>query len=112
MHEITDEFMHSQLPTAKTYTVVLLKKGPRYGGEGTDSIVWEHGRRNFSLRADGRLAIVMPIAGDSDVRGLGIFDLPVAQTEELMDEDPGVAAGVFVYEAHSARGFPGDSLPQ
>jgi hypothetical protein len=28
-----------------------------------------------------------------------------------MGDDPGVAAGVFTYEVHSCRGFPGDSLP-
>jgi len=29
----------------------------------------------------------------------------------IMGDDPGVAAGVFTYEVHSCRGFPGDSLP-
>jgi hypothetical protein len=28
-----------------------------------------------------------------------------------MDEDPAVKAGVFVYEVHPCRSFPGDSLP-
>jgi hypothetical protein len=28
-----------------------------------------------------------------------------------MDEDPGVKAGIFVYEVHACRGFPGDCLP-
>jgi hypothetical protein len=28
-----------------------------------------------------------------------------------MDGDPGVRAGVFTYEAHSIRGFPGSTLP-
>jgi len=29
-----------------------------------------------------------------------------------MDGDPGVQAGVFEYEVHAVRGFPGDMLPQ
>ena len=29
----------------------------------------------------------------------------------VMDEDPGVKAGIFVYELHPCRSFPGDSLP-
>ena len=28
-----------------------------------------------------------------------------------MDGDPGVQAGVFVYELHPCRSFPGDALP-
>jgi hypothetical protein len=28
-----------------------------------------------------------------------------------MDGDPGVQAGVFVYDVHTCRGFPGDALP-
>jgi hypothetical protein len=28
-----------------------------------------------------------------------------------MEDDPGVKAGVFVYEVHPCRSFPGDSLP-
>ena len=28
-----------------------------------------------------------------------------------MDDDPGVQAGVFTYEVHPVRGFPGDGLP-
>lgn len=28
-----------------------------------------------------------------------------------MDEDPGVQAGVFTYQIHPTRSFPGDTLP-
>jgi hypothetical protein len=34
------------------------------------------------------------------------------QTKEIMEGDPGVMAGVFIYEVHTARSFPGDSLPK
>jgi hypothetical protein len=29
-----------------------------------------------------------------------------------MDEDPAVQAGIFAYELHAGRGFPGDMLPK
>ena len=29
----------------------------------------------------------------------------------LLPDDPGVQAGVFTFEVHTCRGFPGDSLP-
>jgi hypothetical protein len=73
--------------------------------------VWEHGRRNFALRADGRLAIVCPVTDDSEWCGIGIFDASVDEVARLMEEDPGVEAGVFSYEVHPIRSFPGDSLP-
>jgi hypothetical protein len=108
---ITDEQMRALLPTARTYTAIILKAGPNRHMDGVNAIVWEHGRRNISLRADGLLSVVCPIGDGSDVCGIGIFHLDEEKTREVMDGDPGVQAGVFVYEAHPCRGFPGDALP-
>ena len=110
MPEITDEFMMAMLPKAKAYTAVLLKAGPNRLMEGADKIVWEHGRRNFSLRADGVLAIVCPVPDASDLAGIAIFDATEDETAAIMEGDPGVQAGVFVYEVHPCRSFPGDAL--
>jgi hypothetical protein len=109
--EITDEFMMAMLPTTRGYSVVLLKAGPNRTMEGADKIVWEHGRRNFSLRADGRLSIVCPVTDGSELSGIGIFNTTEDETRAIMDGDPGVQAGVFVYEVHPCRSFPGDALP-
>jgi hypothetical protein len=87
------------------------RAGPGYGQPGTDEVVWEHGRRNFSLRADKLLAIVCPVRDDSDVCGIAIFDGGVDEVRRIMDDDPGVRAGVFTYEVHPCRSFPGDALP-
>ncbi|SNS06824.1 hypothetical protein SAMN05216276_1003189 [Streptosporangium subroseum] len=111
MATITDEQMRAQLSTAKPYTVVILKTGPNRQMEGVDGIIWEHGRRNFSLRADGLLSVVLPVMDETEVSGIGIFNLDQDETIKIMDDDPGVKAGVFVYEVHPARSFPGDALP-
>ena len=58
------------------------------------------------------LSIVCAIPDRSDVSGVGIFNAPVEEVKKIMDEDPGVKAGVFVYEIHVGRSFPGDSLPE
>jgi hypothetical protein len=50
------------------------------------------------------------VLDDSEVRGVGIFARSLDQTREIMDGDPGVQAGVFVYEMHPVRSFPGDAL--
>lgn len=110
MTDITDDHMRQMMMTTRPYTVVLLRAGPNHDSAGHDEIIWEHGRRNFSLRADGVLNIVCPVLDDGPWRGVGIFDAEPAEVIELMDQDPGVHAGVFTYEVHPVRSFPGDSL--
>ncbi len=112
MTEITDEYMKNMLGKAKTYSVMILKKTAGGNIEGADKIIWEHGRRNFRLRAEGILSIVCPVSGSTEVAGIGIFNCSVEETKKIMDGDPGVEAGIFNYEVYSCRGFPGDKLPQ
>ena len=109
---ITDEFMRQRISATKNYCIVILKAGPKKNEEGAEKIIWEHGRRNFALRADGVLSIVCPISDGSNVSGVGIFNAPVEEVKKIMDEDPAVQAGVLIYETHACRGFPGDSLPK
>ena len=78
----------------------------------TEKIIWEHGRRNFSLREEGKLPIACPISDETDVKGVGIFTTNVEETKRIMDEDPGVKAGIFTYEVHPCRSFPGATLPE
>ena len=68
MATITDEFMREMLTKTKPYCVVILKSGPKWGGRDDQKIIWEHGRRNFELRAEGKLSIVCPTTGESEVR--------------------------------------------
>lgn len=109
---ITNEFIQSMLARSKTYSLMILRAGPKWNQPGIDKIIWEHGRRNFELRAQGVLPIVCPVTDGGDIKGIGIFDGNLEAMRNIMDQDPGVQAGIFVYEAHSCRGFPGDSLPE
>src|SRR5438270_9081503 len=111
MKSFTDEEMGALLPNAKDYSVVILKRGPRFGDESSPAIIWEHGRRNFGLRHDGVLAVVLPVTDESDICGVGVFAATVEDTAAIMNDDPGVAAGVLTYQVHPCRGFPGDALP-
>jgi len=111
MSTITDEFMQQMLTKTKEYCIVLLKAGANTNLPDVQKIIWEHGRRNFSLRADGLLSIVCPVTIETGVAGVGIFNASIDKTKEIMDEDPAVKAGVFVYEVHPCRSFPGDCLP-
>lgn len=110
MQEITDEFMNNMRAKAKAYTVVILKKGPNYQQDGDKKIIWEHGRRNHKLRADGVLSIVCPILDDSEYAGIGVFNCFVEEATKIIQEDPAVKAEVLTFSVHPSRSFPGDSL--
>ncbi len=112
MTTITDEFIREMLQKTKNYCIVILKAGPNVKMDGAQKIIWEHGRRNFALRAEGILSIVCPISDETEVEGLAIFNASVDEVKKIMDEDLGVKAGIFVYEVHPCRSFPGDSLPK
>lgn len=111
MPDITDGYMRDMLGKTKTYTAALLRKTNKAAEPDASMIVWEHGRRNFALRAAGTLPIVCPAIDASDWAGIGIFDASLDEVEQIMQNDPGVKAGIFTYELHAVRGFPTSSLP-
>lgn len=112
MISISDEAMKQLLTQSRNYSLVILKSGPKRHEPGVEKIIWEHGRRNMELRAEGILSVVCPVADDGEVRGIGIFNASIEETKRIMEDDPGVRADVFVYKVHPCRAFPGDSLPE
>jgi hypothetical protein len=107
----TDEMMRARLAEAVPYTLVVLRVTDSYGAEGTERIIWEHGRRNMQLQSDGLLPIVCPVGDESGLAGIGIFvDEPDA-VSRIMDADPAIQAGILSYTVHECRGFPGSALP-
>ncbi len=111
MTTITDEMMRERLTKTRSYAIVILHGTAKIKEPGAEQIIWEHGRRNFELRAEGKLAIVCPVNDGSGVSGIGIFNAVPAEVSQIMEGDPGVRAGLFTYEIHPCRSFPGDSLP-
>ena len=143
MTRFSDEQMQAAMTQTREYTVVVLEAGPQYGTEAAKPVIWEHGRRNFELRADGILNIVCRITDAAHARdsgsagaspsparmpllaryvishgwlhlillcGVGIFTGTADDVRRIMDDDPGVRAGVFTYRIHPTRSFPGDAL--
>ena len=108
---ITDEMMRERLPHARMYCIVFLRRTPKLERPAADPVIWEHGRRNFALREAGLMPIVCPIDDGSELAGVSIFDAEPDRVREIMEGDPGVQAGIFTYEVHPARGFPGSALP-
>lgn len=103
--------MKEMMSRTKNYSAVILKAGPNLNQQDAPGIIREHGRRNFELRAEGKLSIVCPVTDTSEVKGIGIFNVDQEELKQIMDNDPGVKAGIFIYEIHSVRSFPGDQLP-
>jgi hypothetical protein len=115
MVEISDDDMRKALGGARDYVLVLLRPGPRYTAREVRPpedarLIWEHGRRNFELRAAGKMLLVGPASGP-DIVGLSVFGIGVAEVRELMDQDPAIRAGLLVYETMDWMSFPGDGLP-
>ncbi len=85
---ISDEVMRQSMTTTRAYTVAILHKGPAYDPPRSDPTIWEHGRRNFALRAAGLLSIVCPIRDASTTAGIGIFAADSADVERILAGDP------------------------
>ncbi|HEY6500019.1 MAG TPA: hypothetical protein VIZ20_11375 [Streptosporangiaceae bacterium] len=109
---ITDDTMRSRLTSTRPYTVVVLQTTAAFARPACDALIWEHGRRNMALVEAGLLSVVLPVADDTEVAGYGVFNADLDTTRRLMDDDPGVRAGIFTAELHPVRGFPGASLPE
>jgi hypothetical protein len=108
--DVTDEQIRELAATAKPFSLALLSWGPERHRAGADAIELEHQRRMVSLRADGVIVVLCPIASDT-LAGIAIIDLPADDARVIMDEDPCVQARMMVCEVHPCHGFPGDALP-
>ena len=115
--EISDDEFASLRGSATPYTVLILKAGPKFVPPGADrdpevtEIVMAHGKRNARLYRSGLMPIVCPVADGSGVTGIGIFAASPQEVERIMAADPGVMAGLFTFEVHATRSFPGSALP-
>jgi hypothetical protein len=107
---VTDEQIQALAATAKPYSLALLQWGQERTMDGADAIELEHQRRMVSLRAEGVIAILCPVASDT-VAGVAIMTVPTEEAAEIMAGDPCVRAGMMRFEVHPCHGFPGDALP-
>jgi hypothetical protein len=85
---------------------------PGHSIKGAGKIIREHGRRHFSPGEEGLLSGVCSVADGSCVSGVGIFNAGLDLVKEIMDGDPAVRDGMFLYEIHPCRSFPGDRLQE
>lgn len=110
MSTVTDEQVRQLAATAVPYSLVQLWWSDDRSQDGADTIEAAHQRRMVSLRADGVIAVLCPVASDV-LAGVAILDAPLEQARKLMADDPCVRAGMMRVDVHPCHGFPGDSLP-
>jgi len=110
MTPVTDDQVRELAATAVPYSLVLLWWGDDRFRHGADAIEAAHQRRMASLRADGVIAILCPVASDS-LAGAAVLDLPPKRAREVMSHDPCVGAGMMRLDVHPCHSFPGDTLP-
>lgn len=108
---ISDDEMKQTLGTAKNYTIVFLKAGLRTDHPQVQSIIWEHGKRNLALRAEGVMPIICPLKDECEIKGVAILNVNKEEAKQIMDGDPAIIEGILSYEVHPIMSFPGDSLP-
>lgn len=108
---IGDDAMRARLAGSASYTMVVLFPTERLVRPQVDPIIWAHGRRNMALIAAGVAPIIHPVTVPEGPSGFAVFTTGPDETRTILDGDPGVAAGIFTYEIHPVRGFPGSKLP-
>jgi hypothetical protein len=108
---VTDEQIQQLAATAKPFSLAVLSWGPERHMDGAEATELEHQRRMVSLRADGVISILCPVASDT-VSGVAILNVPLDEAREIMDGDPCVRAGMILCEVYPCHGFPGDTLPE
>ncbi len=109
---ITDEYMRQMQEKTKEYCVCILRTTTKRGQTGANRLVAEHNRRIYALRAQGPIAILCQITDGSGMSAVAVFNASPEDVKKLMDEDAAIREGIFTYELHPCKGFPGDVLPK
>jgi uncharacterized protein YciI len=106
-------------PLLVTYQMVLLRHtaaGRDFDEETRERIFREHLAYTLSMIAGGNQLAAGPVAGspaeDQDICGLGIYQKEsLDEVRRLIEQDPGVAQGLYCYDVMTWRTAPGTVSP-
>ncbi len=85
------------------YVMAFLKRGPNRdrSPEEAQELQAAHMANIGRLAEEGKLLLAGPFLGDSDLRGIYIFDVKtIEEAEALTATDPAIKAGSLVMELH------------
>lgn len=86
-----------------TFAFVMLRRGPRWTANATPAVsrvLKAHQQNIETLRRKGTVIAAGPIDGTGELRGVLVFDADAATTRRLLEKDPAVRAGRFVFDIH------------
>lgn len=92
----------------KMYVMVILKTGPTKITDKalSDSLFAGHMANINRLVQEGKLIVAGPMnTNDKQYRGIFIFDMPLAETQDVLNTDPTIKNGLFdaeIYEWYGA----------
>ncbi|MFH0990932.1 MAG: YciI family protein [bacterium] len=98
----------------RQYVLVLLKQGTNQSLDSAAVVAYQekHLMNLFMLKQQGKLPLFGPIAEESTLRGICIFNVAdKAAARKLIEADPFVKSGALAYEIYDWFGLPGDVLP-
>lgn len=108
---VTDDQLDELAARATPFSLALLRWAPDRHQDGAEAIERAHQRRMVSLRVEGVIPVLCPIASDT-YAGMAILAEPVERAQEIMTADPCVQAGMMTVEVLPCFGFPGDTMPR
>jgi hypothetical protein len=102
--EIHDDMEIFLTEVTKARGAAVLKATLKSYEPEAEDVLWDHEIKNMLLKAEGRLSFVCPVIDDSESI-VEIFNVPPEAVKKIMEDDPGVQAGVFTYEIFTCQGF-------
>ena len=107
---VTDAQIRDLAATAGPATIGVLHWTADRHQDGAAEVELEHQRRMVTLRAEGVIAVLVPVLSET-LAGLAVMTVGVDEAATLFAEDPCVRAGMMTYEVHPCLTFPGDAVP-
>lgn len=90
--------------TMQEYTLVLMLQGKNWepGSARFEAVMKQHSAFIKEIKAQGKVAVggPFPFSDSSELKGVAIYPMGVAETGKLLENDPNVKAGLLKPEMH------------
>jgi uncharacterized protein YciI len=111
--EITPDFVKQTVASGRKYSIVFYNTGPNYNMPEPElqKVHMAHLIHLFTLKKEGEILLVGPLADNPVTRGIAIFNsTDKNRVRQLLDADPAIKAGRFICEIFEWFGVPGDKI--
>ena len=98
----------------KSYVLCLLKSGPERSQDSAQQakLMKDHLAHFAKLSEEGKIAMVGPVDGDSELRGIIVFNVAsIEEARKLEEQDPMIQANRLTMELYTWWTEKGATLP-